>query len=229
MTCWLERFELGPDGIRAAAHPPGRRAAPHRGRLLRGRRAGGGDGGACPTRRCSRRPPRSAASSELQTRWMNGIQFYLRRPVPSAPGHSVYVGSGAGAHLHLAGAVLAGHVPRADRRRPRCVACVSAIISNFEHECPMHGGRPLSHHTRAELHGLHLGDGEGLPRCPTTSSASSDADLLGSSLDRALDGDRATGGCNLEPLLINCPGRPPAPARTRAPSPPNLSIAADYA
>ena len=50
--------------------------------------------------------PSLASLEKLETRWMNGIQFYLGNDVPLIPGHSKLCGLSLGAHVHLPAPVL---------------------------------------------------------------------------------------------------------------------------
>lgn len=225
MGAWLERLEMGPDGIRAAViRQGGERRRIEADYFV----------AAVPVEAMAavaddalvEAAPSLGRIGELQTRWMNGIQFYLRTPVPSAPGHSVYVGSGAA----LTSISQAQFWPKADLGQvggEPVRGVISAIVSNFEHCCPQHGGRPLTHHTRAELSACTWETVKAFVGADDHQRLS-DGDLLGSSLDRALVETAGGRLHNLEPLLINRPGdleRRPDPCTEI----PNLSIAADYA
>ena len=51
--------------------------------------------------------PALAGLSNLKVRWMNGIQFYLAKDVPVAPGHTLVRRFAVGADLDFTEAVLA--------------------------------------------------------------------------------------------------------------------------
>ncbi|MCT9096037.1 FAD-dependent oxidoreductase [Haloarchaeobius sp. HME9146] len=166
--------------------------------------------------------PSLAGVRELDRGWMNGIQFYLRRDVPTVRGHSVYYDSPWALTSISQRQFWDDHDFDA---YDECEGVLSVIVSEWDEPGILYG-KPARECTRAEVADevwaqlqAHLNRGEAvLP----------DDVLLGSSLDPAIRWDDEAGELrNDAPLLVNTVGshqyRPEAGTEC-----PNLVLAADY-
>ena len=168
--------------------------------------------------------PSLANLDRLQTRWMNGIQFYLRRDVPLDRGHTIYLDSpwaltSVSQHQFWTGVDLSkfgdGNV----------AGILSVDISEWEEPGVLYD-KPAMQCTAQEIKDevwaqlkqhLHADGGIQLD----------DADLVTWFLDPDIQFPNPTTATNLEPLLINTAGslqyRPEAQVAI-----PNLVLASDY-
>jgi 15-cis-phytoene desaturase len=168
--------------------------------------------------------PSLANLDHLQTRWMNGIQFYLRRDIPLAPGHAIYLDSpwaltSVSQHQFWAGVDLStfgdGTV----------AGILSVDISEWQEPGVLYG-RPAMQCTAEQIKEevwaqlkQHLNF--------AGSSQLNDSDLVTWFLDPDLQFPNPTAATNLEPLMVNTAGslqyRPDAQIEI-----PNLFLASDY-
>jgi 15-cis-phytoene desaturase len=168
--------------------------------------------------------PSLANLDRLQTRWMNGIQFYLRRDVPLARGHAIYLDSpwaltSISQHQFWTGIDLSTFGDGTVR------GILSVDISEWEEPGVLYGkpamqctAEQIKNETWAQLK-QHLNIGGNIQL--------DDADLLTSFLDPDIQFPNPTSAANLEPLMINTAGslqyRPDAQIEI-----PNLFLASDY-
>jgi len=168
--------------------------------------------------------PSIANLERLQTRWMNGIQFYLRRDVPLDPGHTIYLDSpwaltSVSQHQFWTSVNLSGFGDGS------VGGVLSVDISEWEQPGVLYN-KPAMQCTAQEVKEevwaqlkQHLNvDGN---------IQLSDADLATWFLDPDIQFPNPTMTTNLEPLLINTAGslqyRPEAQIEI-----PNLFLASDY-
>ncbi|WP_267642733.1 hydroxysqualene dehydroxylase [Haloarchaeobius amylolyticus] len=170
--------------------------------------------------------PSLAGVRELDRGWMNGVQFYLRRDVPTVAGHSVYYD----APWALTSISQRQFWPAHDfDAYDECEGVLSVIVSEWD-EPGIRYGKPARECTREEVTAevwaqlqahLNRETAEGEAVLP-------DDVLLDAALDPAIQWDDEAGELrNDSPLLINTVGsqqyRPEA--RTDCP---NLVLAADF-
>ncbi len=168
--------------------------------------------------------PSLAHLDRLQTRWMNGIQFYLRRDVPLARGHAIYLDSpwaltSISQHQFWTGVDLSAFGDGAAR------GVLSVDISEWEQPGLLYG-KPAMQCTPEQIKEevwaqlkQHLNASGGIQL--------DDADLLTWFLDPDVQFPNPTEATNLEPLMINTAGslqyRPDAQIEIA-----NLFLGSDY-
>jgi len=168
--------------------------------------------------------PSLANLDRLQTRWMNGIQFYLRSDVPLARGHTIYLDS-PWALTSVSQRQFWTGVDLSNFGDGNVGGILSVDISEWE-EPGVLFGRPAMQCTAQEIEEevwaqlkQHL-NGGGVIQLD-------DADLVTWFLDPDVQFPNPTMATNLEPLLINTAGslqyRPEAQIEI-----PNLFLASDY-
>jgi uncharacterized protein with NAD-binding domain and iron-sulfur cluster len=168
--------------------------------------------------------PSLANIDRLQTRWMNGIQFYLRRDVPLVPGHTIYLDS-PWALTSVSQRQFWTGVDLSNFGEGNVAGILSVDISEWE-EPGVLFGKPAMQCTATEIEeevwaqlkqSIHI-DG---------SVELDDADLVTWFLDPDIQFPNPTMATNLEPLMINTAGslqyRPEAQVEI-----PNLFLASDY-
>jgi uncharacterized protein with NAD-binding domain and iron-sulfur cluster len=161
----------------------------------------------------------------LETRWMNGVMFYLRGDVPLEHGHTIYIDS----EWALTSISQQQFWPDVDFGRfgdGTCGGILSVDVSDWTKPSSVLGKAAMDC-TREELVAevwrqlkAHLGDDD-LPELV-------DENVVRTFVDPAIEWPNPTGAAaNLEPLLINTPGswrwRPDAVTGID-----NLFLAADY-
>jgi uncharacterized protein with NAD-binding domain and iron-sulfur cluster len=168
--------------------------------------------------------PSIANLDRLQTRWMNGIQFYLRRDVPLDRGHTIYLDS-PWALTSVSQRQFWTGVDLSSFGDGNVLGILSVDISEWEEPGVLHG-KPAMQCTAQEIKEevwaqlkQHLNvDGN---------TQLDDADLVTWFLDPDVQFPNPTMATNLEPLLINTAGslqyRPEAQVEI-----PNLFLASDY-
>jgi uncharacterized protein with NAD-binding domain and iron-sulfur cluster len=178
-------------------------------------------------RRVLRADPSLEGMNELQVDWMNGIQFYLRRPVGLIRGHLTFVDAPWALTALTQAQFWKGNDGFArDYGDGRAVDCLSVDISDWESPGILYG-KPAKECTRAEIQRevwmqikAHLED--------TGESVLPDDVLHSWYLDPAIRwSKKRRRNRNDEPLLVNTVGswyRRPA-AHTKIP---NLFLAGDY-
>jgi 15-cis-phytoene desaturase len=168
--------------------------------------------------------PSLANIDRLQTRWMNGIQFYLRRDVPLDRGHTIYLDS-PWALTSVSQRQFWTSVDLSNFGEGNVAGILSVDISEWQEPGVLYG-KPAMQCTANEVkeevwaqlkQHLHV-DGVILL---------DDADLVTWFLDPDIQFPNPTMATNLEPLLINTAGslqyRPEAQVEI-----PNLFLASDY-
>ncbi|WP_439025759.1 hydroxysqualene dehydroxylase [Haloarchaeobius sp. DT45] len=174
--------------------------------------------------------PSLSGVRELDRGWMNGIQFYLRRDVPTVRGHGVYYD----APWALTSISQRQFWPEHDfDRYDECEGVLSVIVSEWDEPGILYG-KPARECTREEVAAevwaqlqAHLNRGEA-GGSEGGDEVLPDDVLLDSHLDPAVQWDEVAGELrNEESLLINTVGshRYRPEARTECP---NLVLAADY-
>ena len=168
--------------------------------------------------------PSLANLDRLQTRWMNGIQFYLRRDVPLVRGHTIYLDS-PWALTSVSQRQFWTGVDLSSFGDGNVAGILSVDISEWEEPGVLYD-KPAMQCTAQEVKEevwaqlkQHLNvDG---------STQLDDADLVTWFLDPDVQFPNPTMATNLEPLLINTAGslqyRPEAQVEI-----PNLFLASDY-
>ena len=163
-----------------------------------------------------------AKLSRLQTRWMNGIQFYLRKDVPQIHGHTIYVDS----------PWALTSISQGQFWREGCGGmgdgCVDGILSvDISDWLEGRSNKKVaSKSTKKEIRDQvvkqlqsHLDE--------DAAQQLEDENIVGYFLDDAITFPNPTEVCNGEPLLINTKGswanRPTAATKV-----PNLFLASDY-
>ncbi|SPF56550.1 Amine oxidase [Candidatus Sulfopaludibacter sp. SbA4] len=168
--------------------------------------------------------PSLANLDRLQTRWMNGIQFYLRRDVPLVHGHTIYLDS-PWALTSVSQRQFWTGVDLSAFGDGQVAGILSVDISEWEAPGVLYA-RPAMECTAKEIQEevwaqlkQHLNVDGGMQL--------DDADLLTWFLDPDVQFPNPTMATNLEPLLINTAGslqyRPEAQVEI-----PNLFLASDY-
>jgi 15-cis-phytoene desaturase len=170
--------------------------------------------------------PRLGELRSLRTRWMNGIQFYLRHDVPLACGHTIY-GDSPWSLTSVSQQQFWPTTPLAAMGNGACQGVLSVDISDWTTPGWLYG-KPAGDCTTDEIKKevwhqlkLHLNVGGKV--------VLDDANLLGSFLDPDIvpPNPRTKATVNLEPLLVNTCGswysRPEASTGIE-----NLFLASDY-
>ena len=168
--------------------------------------------------------PSLAHLDKLQTRWMNGIQFYLKSDVPLVHGHSNYLDS-PWALTSVSQRQFWPGVDFAALGDGRVGGILSVVISDWDAPGIVYG-KPATSCTAEEIKNeawaqlkAHLNTG--------TVEALSDNNVLSWFLDPDIQFPNPSAVTNAEPLLINPAGslqyRPEASTEI-----PNLFLASDY-
>jgi 15-cis-phytoene desaturase len=168
--------------------------------------------------------PSLAHLDKLQTRWMNGIQFYLKTDVPLVHGHSNYLDS-PWALTSVSQKQFWPEVDFAALGDGRVGGILSVDISDWNTPGIVYG-KPATNCTPEEIKTetwaqlkAHLNTG--------TVETLSDSNLLSWFLDPDIQFPNPSAATNAEPLLINAAGslqyRPEASTEI-----PNLFLASDY-
>ena len=168
--------------------------------------------------------PALAGLSNLKVRWMNGIQFYLAKDVPVAPGHTLYADS-PWALTSISQKQFWRDVPLSNFGGGKVGGLLSVDISEWEApgmlvrkpamQC---SAEEIKDEVWAELK-VHLNVGG--------AHVIDDSNLLGWFLDPDIQFPNPSAVTNMEPLLVNTAGslkyRPDAFTQL-----PNLFLASDY-
>ena len=168
--------------------------------------------------------PSIANLDKLQTRWMNGIQFYLSEDVPLVNGHAIYLDS-PWALTSISQRQFWTMVDFSQFGNGAVRGILSVDISEWQAPGVVYG-KPAHECTAVEIQEevwtqlkQHLNVGGG--------TALNDANLLGWFLDPDIEFPNPSGATNAEPLLINIAGslqyRPEAQIELE-----NLFLASDY-
>ena len=168
--------------------------------------------------------PALAGLSNLKVRWMNGIQFYLAKDVPVAPGHTLYADS-PWALTSISQNQFWRDVPLSRFGGGKVGGLLSVDISEWEtpgilvHKPAMQcSAEEIKDEVWAELK-VHLNVGG--------THVIDDANLLGWFLDPDIQFPNPSAVTNMEPLLVNTANslqyRPNASTQI-----PNLFLASDY-
>ncbi len=168
--------------------------------------------------------PSLANLDKLQTRWMNGIQFYLKSDVPLVHGHSNYLDS-PWALTSVSQRQFWPGVDFAALGDGKVGGILSVVISDWDAPGIVYG-KPATSCTAEEIKNeawaqlkAHLNTG--------TVETLSDSNLLSWFLDPDIQFPNPSAVTNAEPLLINPAGslqyRPEASTEI-----PNLFLASDY-
>ncbi len=168
--------------------------------------------------------PSLANLDKLQTRWMNGIQFYLKTDVPLVHGHSNYLDS-PWALTSVSQRQFWPAVDFANLGDGEVGGVLSVVVSDWDAPGIIYG-KPATQCTAQEIKDevwaqlkSHLNTGASAPI--------SDVNLLSWFLDPDIQFPNPSAATNAEPLLINPAGslqyRPDAATEI-----PNLFLASDY-
>jgi len=168
--------------------------------------------------------PSLAHLDKLQTRWMNGIQFYLKNDVPLVHGHSNYLDS-PWALTSVSQKQFWPGIDFAGLGDGQVGGILSVVVSDWDAPGIVYG-KPATSCTAEEIKTevwaqlkSHLNTG--------TAETLSDANLLSWFLDPDIQFPNPSAVTNAEPLLINPAGslqyRPQAYTEI-----PNLFLASDY-
>jgi uncharacterized protein with NAD-binding domain and iron-sulfur cluster len=160
----------------------------------------------------------------LQTRWMNGIQFYLRRDVPLARGHAIYLDS-PWALTSVSQHQFWTNVNLSTFGDGTVAGILSVDISEWQEPGVLYGksalqctAEQIKDEVWAQLK-QHVNVGGSIQL--------DDSDLVTWFLDPDIQFPNPTAAANLEPLMINTAGslqyRPDAQTEI-----PNLFLASDY-
>jgi uncharacterized protein with NAD-binding domain and iron-sulfur cluster len=171
-----------------------------------------------------RAAPSIARLDELRTRWMNGIQFYLRHDVPLAHGHTIYLDS-PWALTSISQRQFWSRTNWSRYGDGTVSGILSVDISEWEEPGILYG-KPAMRCTADEIKEevwaqlkQHLNDGR--------EALIDDGNLVTWFLDPGIQFPNPSTVTNLEPLLINTAGslryRPDAQIEV-----PNLFLASDY-
>jgi uncharacterized protein with NAD-binding domain and iron-sulfur cluster len=171
-----------------------------------------------------RAAPSIARLDRLRTRWMNGIQFFLRLDVPLAHGHAIYLDS-PWALTSISQRQFWTSTDLSRYGDGTVGGILSVDISEWEAPGVVFG-KPAMECTAEEIKDevwaqlkQHLNDGP--------QALIEDANLLAWFLDPSIEFPNPTTVTNLEPLLVNTAGslrdRPEAQIEV-----PNLFLASDY-
>lgn len=165
--------------------------------------------------------PRLGVLSRLETRWMNGMMFYLHRDVPLVHGHVIFIDS----PWALTAISQAQFWPRVDFTEygdGKVGGILSVDISEWQRPGPITGKVAMAC-TRDEIHQEVWGQIVAAIDDGSLAAANVDSWFL----DPAIAFPNPTAATNLEPLLVNTAGswadRPHAVTRI-----PNFFLAADF-
>ncbi len=176
------------------------------------------------TEELKRAAPSIANLDKLQTRWMNGIQFYLSRDVPVVNGHAIYLDS-PWALTSISQRQFWTNVDFSELGNGAVQGILSADISEWEAPGVVYG-KPARECTAPQIQEevwtqlkQHLNAGG--------ATTLNDANLLSWFLDPDIEFPNPGTAANAEPLLINIAGslqyRPEAQVEME-----NLFLASDY-
>lgn len=168
--------------------------------------------------------PSLAHLDKLQTRWMNGIQFYLKNDLPLVHGHSNYLDS-PWALTSVSQRQFWPGVNFADLGNGQVGGILSVVLSDWDAAGIVYG-KPAAQCTAQQIKDevwaqlkSHLNTG--------ATETLADANLISWFLDPDIQFPNPSGAANAEPLLINPAGslqyRPQASVEI-----PNLFLASDY-
>jgi uncharacterized protein with NAD-binding domain and iron-sulfur cluster len=168
--------------------------------------------------------PRLASLDLLQTRWMNGVMFYLARDVPLVHGHVIYIDS-PWALTSISQAQFWPGVDLAARGNGQVHGILSVDVSEWQQPGMLYG-RPAMECSKLEIIAevwaqlkAHLDVGGGEPL--------HDSDRVGWFVDSDIRYPNPRQDINLEPLLVNTAGswdhRPDAATKIE-----NFLLASDY-
>lgn len=171
-----------------------------------------------------RAAPSIANLDKLQTRWMNGIQFYLAHDVPVVNGHAIYLDS-PWALTSISQRQFWTNFDFSQFGNGSVKGILSVDISEWQQPGVIYG-KPAQECTAEELEAevwaqlkQHLNEGG--------ATTLNDADLLSWFLDPDIEFPNPSAATNAEPLLINTAGsfqyRPEAQIELE-----NLFLASDY-
>ncbi|MBV9920767.1 MAG: FAD-dependent oxidoreductase, partial [Pseudonocardia sp.] len=158
--------------------------------------------------------------------WMNGVQFYLRRPVRMARGHTIHIDTEWA--LTSISQIDVWRPGTMDRYGPQTIqSIVSVDVSDWDAPAP--NGRTATEHSREEIGPEVWRQLKRSMNVVGEEEVLRDDDLIGWFLDSDIDRDPSHPGrlMNTEPLLVNLVDswrlRPDA-----ATAVPNLFLASDY-
>jgi geranylgeranyl pyrophosphate synthase/uncharacterized protein with NAD-binding domain and iron-sulfur cluster len=164
--------------------------------------------------------------AETCLEWMNGVQFYLRRPVRMARGHTIHIDTEWA--LTSISQIDVWRPGTMDRYGPQTIrSIVSVDVSDWDAPAP--NGRTATEHTREEIGPEVWRQLKRSMNVVGEEEVLRDDDLIGWFLDSDIDRDPSHPGrlTNTEPLLVNIVDswrlRPDA-----ATAVPNLFLASDY-
>ncbi len=168
--------------------------------------------------------PSLAGLSALKTKWMNGIQFYLKTDLPLDPGHTLYADS-PWALTSISQKQFWKNAPLSDYGDGTLGGILSVDISDWDSPGILFG-KPARACTADEIESevwaqlkVHLNVGGATPI--------HDGNLAGWFLDPDIEFPNQSAVTNQEPLLVNTAGslqyRPDAVTKL-----PNLFVASDY-
>jgi uncharacterized protein with NAD-binding domain and iron-sulfur cluster len=147
--------------------------------------------------------PRLASLELLQTRWMNGVMFYLTRDVPLVHGHMIYIDS-PWALTSISQAQFWPDVDLTARGNGQVRDILSVDVSEWEQPGTLYG-KPAMQCSKDEIIAevwaqlkAHLDTGGGGPL--------QDGDRVGWFVDRDIRYPNPREDINLEPLLVNTAG-----------------------
>ena len=158
--------------------------------------------------------------------WMNGVQFYLRRPVRMVRGHTIHIDTEWA--LTSISQIDVWRPGTMDRYGPQTIQCILSVdVSDWDAPAP--DGRSATQHSREEVGREVWRQLKRSMNAPGQEDVLRDDDLIGWFLDSSIDRDPDHPGLltNTEPLLVNLVDswrlRPDA-----ATAVPNLFLASDY-
>ena len=158
--------------------------------------------------------------------WMNGVQFYLRRPVRMVRGHTIHIDTEWA--LTSISQIDVWRPGTMDRYGPQTIQCILSVdVSDWDAPAP--DGRTATQHSREEVGREVWRQLKRSMNAPGQEDVLRDDDLIGWFLDSSIDRDPDHPGLltNTEPLLVNLVDswrlRPDA-----ATAVPNLFLASDY-
>ena len=173
--------------------------------------------------------PRLASVRQLADtclEWMNGVQFYLRRPVRMVRGHTIHIDTEWA--LTSISQIDVWRPGTMDRYGPQTIQCILSVdVSDWDAPAP--DGRSATQHSREEVGREVWRQLKRSMNAPGEEDVLRDDDLIGWFLDSSIDRDPDHPGLltNTEPLLVNLVDswrlRPDA-----ATAVPNLFLASDY-
>jgi len=176
------------------------------------------------TEALARLAPSLSHLSALKTRWMNGIQFYLKNDMPLEPGHTLYADS-PWALTSISQKQFWKNAPLSDFGDGTLGGILSVDISDWDSPGILFGkparacsANEIKDEVWAQLK-VHLNVGG--------ATAVQDSNLAGWFLDPDIEFPNQSAVTNQEPLLVNTAGslqyRPEAVTNL-----PNLFVASDY-